>query len=373
MTTSTPTGRTPVFLRDPAQLLAAVPYVLGFRPGNSVVLIGHRAPEGCHLGLVLHAELPARQDRARQARALAPRFTTAPHTGVTLAVIGGRRRSGGPPPHAGFVDELVDAFADVGLPVLHPLWAADIAEGARWGCYRAESCGGVLPEPSSTLAATVAIGNGTVVFDSRDELAALLAPRSPEALARRAETLSGLSEPPWPEATRVSHGTSAICAALGPGRGNEGPLDDETAIRLAAALTIPEVRDTCLAMAVPPGSHVARAAERLWLTMVRELPPPQRAEPATLLGYSAFMRGDGAFAGMALENALEAAPNHLLARLLSTVLDRGMPPEELLGLAMAAEELASAGSGPGCAPPRALDRTAERPRELSPERPGGPG
>src|SRR3954452_15452218 len=94
MTTATPAGRSPVDLRSPAQLLAALPYLIGFRPEKSVLLLGHRAPAGNRLGLALRGDLPRREDRARQARALAPKLAAEPHTGVTLVIIGGRRRSG---------------------------------------------------------------------------------------------------------------------------------------------------------------------------------------------------------------------------------------------------------------------------------------
>ncbi|WP_329049813.1 DUF4192 domain-containing protein [Amycolatopsis sp. NBC_01488] len=347
MTTSTPAGRPPVDLRSPAQLLAALPYLIGFRPANSVVLLGHR---GHRLGLVLRGDLPRPEDRARQALALPPRLALVPHTGVTLVVIGGGGRSpGGPPPHAGFVELLADVLGECGLPVLHAMWAADIAEAAPWACYTDPDCGGELPDPRSTVAAAVATGNGEVAFDSRDELEALLAPRSPEALARRAEALAGMSSLPWPDATCVSDAASVIRAAFERQRRGSGPPTDEEAVLLASAFTVPEIRDVCLGMAAPPHTPAAREAERLWLTLVRELPAPERAEPAALLGYTAFMRGDGAFAGMALENALEAKPNHVLAGLLTKVLKRGMPPEQLLGLALAADPTGL--SGFGLAPP----------------------
>jgi len=100
----------------------------------------------------------------------------------------------------------------------------------------------------------------------------------------------------------------------------------------------------------------AREAERLWLTLVQELPAPERAEAAVLLGYTAYLRGDGTFAGMALENALEAKPGHLLATLLATVLNRGFPPEQLLGLALAADPAGP--SGFGLLPPEIADSGA---------------
>ncbi len=329
------TATTPADLRNPAQLLAALPYLIGFRPEESVVLLGHRYP-GHRPGLVLRGDLPSREHRAHQAQAMAPRFTVGHHIGVTLAIVGGARSPGEPPPHKGFIDELERALGDAGLPVLHALWAPEITAGAPWACYRTEECAGALPDPSTTIVAAAATERGTVAFDSREELEGLLAPRSPEALARRADRLSRLTSAPRPEPTRVDDAASVVREAFLRQRRDEGPLTDEEAVSLANALRLPEIRDVCLAMAVPPGNASAREAERLWLTMVRELPPPHRAEPAALLGFTAYLRGDGAFAGMALDNALEAAPGHVLASLLRRVLDSGTPPEVIRGLAAAA-------------------------------------
>ncbi|MEQ0564587.1 DUF4192 domain-containing protein [Amycolatopsis sp. NEAU-NG30] len=341
MTTATPAGRSPADLRDPAQLLAALPYLLGFRPGKSVVALGHRIP-GDRLGLVLRADIPRREDRARQAQALAPRMAAGTHVGVTLVVVGGRRRSGSPPPHAGLVTKLTDALGDFALPVFHALWTPRITAGAPWACYTEPDCGGELPDPRATVAAAAATADGLVVFDSRESLAALLAPRSPEALTRRAALLAQAPSPPSP-----AEAASAVRAAFDRQLRGEGPPTDEQAVELATALTLPEVRDVCLAMAVPPGTAAAREAERLWLTLVRELPAPERAEPAALLGYAAYMRGNGAFAGMALDNALAADPGHLLATLLQQVLNRGTPPEVLRGLAeTAAADIAAFGLEP---------------------------
>ncbi len=349
MTASTTTGRTPVSLRDPAQLLAALPCVLGFRPGNSVVLIGHRPP-GTRVGLVLRADLPPKSLRRRQAEALAPRMAASPHTGVTVLVIGGRRRSDGPPPHSAFVDRLREALGDQGLPVLHALWTPEIAAGRPWQCYQDEHCGGTLPDPRATVAAAETARSGEVVFDSRDELEEMLTPSDPEAIGRRAERLAVLLEPPWPDADRVASAGAEIRTALERlSRGLGLPGTDDEIIRLACALEVKEIRDACLALAVPPGTAQARQADVLWLTLVRELPAPERAEPAALLAYSAFMHGGGAFAGMALENALDADPDHLLARLLAEAIAGGVSPERLRCLAdvPTLDELAPPGFSPG--------------------------
>ncbi len=348
VTASTATGPTPVSLRDPAQLLAALPCVLGFRPADSVVLIGHRPP-GTRMGLVLRADLPPKSWRRRQADALAPRMAASPHTGVTVIVVGGRRRQGCPPPHSGFVARLREAFGEYGLPVLHALWTPEIAKGEPWQCYQDQHCGGSLPDPQATVAAATTASGGDVVFDSRGELEEMLAPRDPEAIERRAEQLAVLLEPPWPDADRVAAAGAEIRTALARmDRGLGLPGTDDEVIRLACALEVKEIRDACLALAIPPGTAQARQAEVLWLTLVRELPAPERAEAATLLAYSAYACGSGAFAGMALENALEADPDHVLARSLAEALHAGVPPKELHRLAVSTlDELVPPGFSSG--------------------------
>jgi hypothetical protein len=84
-------------------------------------------------------------------------------------------------------------------------------------------------------------------------------------------------------------------------------------------------------------------AERLWLALVRATPAPERAEPAAFLALTAYMRGDGALAGLALDEAPHACPDHSLSALLRAALAAGLPPEVLGGVARdAAERTATA-------------------------------
>ncbi|MDT8914250.1 DUF4192 domain-containing protein [Amycolatopsis sp. PS_44_ISF1] len=347
MTTSTPPGSARPVLTDPAQLIAALPYLLGFTPTDSLVLLGHRPP-GTGIGLVLRADLPPQDLFAYQADALAPRFRAAAHIGVTAVVVGGHAGPDGRPPFAAFVTQLQRALAEQDLRLLHPLWTAAIEEDAPWSCYRDEECGGLLPDPRGTVIAAATTRAGLVSFPSREHVAALLEPRSPEAIVRRTALLGRLEGPPGATEDLVSAATAEVRAAFERRRSGVEYIDDEQAVRLAHALTIKPVRDACLALASPPGTEVALDAEALWLSLVQELPPPHRAEPASLLAYTALLRGEGALAGMALENALEASPGHLVARLLYAAWNRGIDPARLGGLGARSEVdlgLEDAGAG----------------------------
>jgi hypothetical protein len=186
-------------------------------------------------------------------------------------------------------------------------------------------------------AATVAAG--AVTFASREELAGLLTPDPAEALARRGRLLAAAdAEHPLDPATaalRVQRLGQLHAAAAG----GALVLDDAGVVEVASALCDHRVRDGCLAWSVGAGGA---AAEQLWLALVRATPAPERAEPAALLACTAYLRGDGALAGLALEVALAACPEHALAGLLRAALDGGLPPDLLRSVARDAAAAAGA-------------------------------
>ncbi|MGW7531540.1 DUF4192 domain-containing protein [Amycolatopsis sp. NPDC054798] len=340
MTTSTPPGISRATLSNPADLIASLPYLLGFRPADSLVLLGHRVP-GTTIGLMLRADLPPREFQAEQADALIPRFADPDHNGVTAIIVGGSTAGGSAdengPPRREFVAELKRALSDHGLRLFHALWTPEVEAGAPWSCYLEPDCGGVLPDPQETVVAAATTEAGFVVFRSREELAAVLEPRSAEAISRRAGMLASAPEPLYSPGMSQSDvldaATTELREAFLRQRRGAGPPSDDQAVRLAHALTFNPVRDACLALAVPPHTSLTREAEEVWLTLVRELPPPHRAEAALHLGYTALMRGEGALAGMALANAVEADPGHVVAQLLQAAWNIGTDPSKLTGLA----------------------------------------
>jgi hypothetical protein len=73
----------------------------------------------------------------------------------------------------------------------------------------------------------------------------------------------------------------------------------------------------------------AAAAELLWTECTSRVPEPLDAAPATLLAVSAWLRGDGAMARIALDRALDSQPDYALAGLLSQGMDAGLGPRDL--------------------------------------------
>ena len=99
--------------------------------------------------------------------------------------------------------------------------------------------------------------------------------------------------------------------------------------RLLCGLRDHAVRDRALALAL---GEDAAAAETLWTECTRRAPAPLDATPATLLAVSAWLRGDGAMANVALDRALAGDPGYSLAGLLASALARCVPPAQIRAL-----------------------------------------
>lgn len=344
MTTSSTTRPdlgTPVDLRRADRLIASVPYLLGFTPANSLVLLVH-APDGpkTHtIGHVMRVDLPD----AGSVPELVP-LLRAPLSGaaaVTVVLVGGDPTGDGPA-HRDVMAALAAVMTDIGVPINHALWTPEIRLGARWGCYGDEACRGELPDPAASTMAAVTTHAGQLTYPSREAMERALDPDTDQALARRAALLelaaSRDEATPADRDEEIAHACGLVrdtVARFRSGRsaGTSPVLSDREIVELARALSHHEVRDLAFGACWPPRTDLAAAAEQLWTVLVRGVPAPERAEPASLLAYTAYLRGDGPVAGVAVAKALEARPGHTLAKLLDQALAHAVPPETMARLA----------------------------------------
>lgn len=330
---------TRIRLTDPGELIAAVPHLIGFHPRDSLVVI---ALDGHRVGMTLRGDVvPPGQEELLAAQLVGP-LLHQPLTAVVLLVVGGQPGWDGTPPQRPLVDTVDDVLAAEGIRVQHALWAASTSPGVPWSCYDELGCAGTVADPAASPMAAASVAAGSVTFASREELAGLLTPDPAPALARRARLIDAAdADHPLSAATaaRMAGRLAALHAAAGSG---DLGLDDAAVAEVASALCDHRVRDACLSWSAGDG---AAAAELLWLALVRATPEPVRAEPAALLGCTAYLRGDGALAGVALDVALAACPEHALAALLRVALDGGLPPDLLRTVARDAAAAAEAALG----------------------------
>lgn len=314
-------------LSDPAELIAAVPHLLGFHPHDSVVLL---ALHGKRLGLTLRADLVDDAQAPQLAEQLLLPIARQRPTGVALIVIGGDLTPDDDPPHRALVDVLDDMLTSAGLPLVHAAWTAQTTGGAPWRCYDDPLCAGTVSDPGASPLAAATVAAGAVTFGSREEMVALLAGEDPATLQRRSVLLDAADADHPMSSALVAQRFAQLRELHRAAAAGNVALSDKVVTEVASALCDHRVRDACLPWCSGPG---AVAAERLWMALVRATPAPERAEPAALLALVAYLRGDGALAGVALDAALQACPQHSLSGLLRAALDGGLPPEVLRSVA----------------------------------------
>lgn len=317
-----------VVLSNPADLIAAVPHLFGFRPERSLVVLAD-AVRGKKIERSLRCDLPSADQLELCVRSVVQAITTGRLSTVVVIVVG----DGADPadlPHAPLLAALRRELAARRVAVTDAFWVPAIEQGARWRCYDHEEHTGVLPDPKCSVLAAYSARDGHVAYDSREEMARLLAPDADALRAQRGMLIDGLVvRGTW----SVERGADAVRRGLRAAGSGMLVLSDELIAHLGLALTDVRVRDACLATARPAEDGLAAAAERLWQALTRALPDPERAEAAVLAGFAAYCRGDGALASIAVHLALEVNPAHVLGALLDRALRASLPPEQLRGLA----------------------------------------
>lgn len=304
-----------VKLTDAGALIAAIPSLMGFHPANSFLVV--TLLKGGLVGTTVRVDLPPPELHAAVVgRVLRPVRQAHAETAVVLVVCADPG-----PGHVDLVRQTVAGITDAGMPVLHALWTPAAVGGAPWHCYLHDDCEGEVPDPTSTECAAAMALAGLVTFESREDLVMLFEPPDPERMIRLSGVLDVTSKADrTPSVTHLSVVRAAVeSGAL--------PCTDEEFVRLAMALSDYRVRDACLGFILD--ATVAPVAEKLWLELARCLPPPERAEAAALLAVSAYLRGDGAMANVALEQARASLPDHSLAGLLQGAVDYGFPVAQM--------------------------------------------
>lgn len=345
----------PLHIDDPGALIAATPAMLGFVPARSLVLICLIGGPQYTVNAVLRhdlswADAEAGDGSGHEMTPVLERFSefcAQEDIEAAIALViddetdvdrdgGGIGDAGAAQRHRWLAADLGESLERVGTELRGAHQVARIAEGQWWTDLGRDPQGGTVPDPAESPVTAAHVYGGRVIRSDRSELEELVSPGSDlrrEALAelidrakdrvRLARELGGLSA----SRKELEFVLSRVADE------SDESLDAEELVEIALALTNPAVRDCLFALAL--GDH-ADAAERLWLTLTRVLPDFERAEAATLVAFSAYVRGDGPLAGVALDAALHADPLNRMAGLLDDALQRGIRPERIRELAYTA-------------------------------------
>ncbi|GAA2561477.1 DUF4192 domain-containing protein [Mycolicibacterium diernhoferi] len=314
----------------PASLIAALPAVLGFVPEHSlaVVTVDNAGP-GAELGAVMRVDLSA--GLAENTDHLAEVVGAGGPEGAIAVIIDefGSECEACGTDHLELADALARSLAEEGVDLFAVLVVDRVAAGGRWFC--ADGCGanGVVDDPEASPLAAAAVLDGRRLYRRRADLQEIIAVTDSDRSERLAQTIAGHArfEPTAAQVRETAHLAMVVAARLADGT---EPADAEL-VRLARGLSDPRVRDILYALAV---GAAAADAEALWAMMARVLPEPARPDVLVLLAFSAYARGDGPLAGIALEAALQLDPRHRMAAMLDSALQSGMRPEQIRGMAL---------------------------------------
>jgi len=318
-----PDGRVRLTARRPADLLAAVPFLLGFHPEESLVALLLQA------GRVL---LTARYDLADGPDAgVADLVEQHAPSGVVLVAYCADAARGRAALQA-VADQLDRSRRESRVELVDLL----LVDGRRWwslactsGCCPAE---GSPYEPGEHPLSAEAVWAGLV---ARPDRAAVVA------------TVAGPPEGDWPGlrrsarriAARLERGTRtdrqdalgrAVVAALprldaaddDRAAGLDG-LAADTCLELALLVRDTLVRDVACALVT---REDARRHLALWQEVLARTPPELAAAPLCLVGVAAWAGGNGTLLNACCERLGELDPAYPMGRLLTDVSRRALPP-----------------------------------------------
>jgi hypothetical protein len=299
-------------VRRPDELLAMIPYLIGFHPDESLVAVYVRSGR---VILTTRSDLPEQPSAdavAEQIDALAKR-----EKADALALVA---YSAAALPAHRLLTRLMDQLGG------HRLTDVLYVGHARWWSLTCgdECCpleGTPLDLTSHPLSAAAVLA-GLGARASRRELEEAVSgpaivdmPRL-EALA---ETLLGELEQldDADQLVRLTAGT--IAAAMT----DPDAVDERNSLRLGLLVMDLHLRDLAWSLISPATAddHV-----RLWGAVVARIPPRFAAAPLCLLGMAAWVGGAGALLNCCCERLAEVAPDYSMGRLLTEISAQALPP-----------------------------------------------
>jgi hypothetical protein len=300
--------------------------LFGFVPHDSLVLVPIVAQSDAPpaLGPAMRVDLAAaEQDPASGIKHWLTQLSDLPVLAVTGIVVCHRTEKQDSLPVCSTVDTIIEILRQRGVPSLEVIHLPEFAVGARWRSYVHVDRTGILPDPTTTVAAAANTVAGFTVAASREDLAARYTPAGDAdrdrlrpliaAAIRQAE--DDQSEPAAAR-DRIARADAAVraseCGVL--------PDDDSVIADLAATFTTLEFRD---AMLVEADNEPSVGAERLALHLWRLTPEPAASHLIAIIAVHAYRHGDGAGARIALDAARTGTP---LVGMLSACFARGIDP-----------------------------------------------
>jgi Domain of unknown function (DUF4192) len=312
-------------ISSPAELIAAVPYLLGFHPSDSVTVVAFRRGRVHFAG---RHDLPSPDGDDDDARTAAAHLAAVvAREGADGAVVIGY---GAPERVTPAVLRAAEALRRVAVPVFDVL---RVTAGRFWSylCDGDDECpadGWPCPPEHSAIAAAATYA-GHVALPDREAVVTQLAPvegaeraAMVAATARARERLSAIADHDAGRLDRVLRrsGRAAVRDAERRYRSG-GRLSDDEVAWLGIVLADVAVRDYAWERI-----GLDQWQLTLWTDVLRRVEAAYVPAPASLLGFAAWRGGVGALAWAAVERALAQDPAYGMAQTLRAILTYAVSP-----------------------------------------------
>ncbi|OZC55441.1 hypothetical protein CH267_12690 [Rhodococcus sp. 06-621-2] len=318
-------AQTDLRITSASGILAALPAMIGFTPHNSIVtiLLASETARKTFVRAVI------RSDAADGAAPAADIAVAASRQGVDAAILVAVADAGHTVSALQAVDGIRDYLKDAGIEVHRALHTFELTAGALFSDLDT-SDGGIIPDPASSEVAAAQVLSGRAIESDRTavEHRFVQGEEIPESVGLRAAALLG---------DDFLAATFEELAATVYAR----EIPSETIVsRVGITLSRSplDVRDAYLRLAIYSEQHALEAMTHI----ARGLRGTARAQALTIAAYFAYLGGDGAAAGIAIDAARRAADNvgaevPSFTTLLDRALRAGLEPENLRELIPSAE------------------------------------
>jgi len=317
LTPDTPAGldtsRPRLRARGAPDLLALVPFQLGFHPAESLVTVLVRSGR---VVLTARLDLPPPEAAAETAGYLSDLIRQ--HR-IGEIVLFAYAADPGPARQllSGLLEELPAGLVNEALYVDGSRWWSLTCDGP---CCPVE---GTPYEVASHPLAAAAVYAGMTARADRGELAALVS-GPPAAEVARLTALTDTVLDQLDALDDLRRSARMLESTLRAGVEQPACLTERVCIELALLVTDLQLRDLAWAMINPDD---ADEHAQVWAQVVNQVPPTVSAAPLALLGMAAWIGGNGALQNCCCEELDRLHPAYSMGRLLSSISDRALSPE----------------------------------------------
>ena len=311
-------------LTSPHDLLAAIPFLVGFKPENSIILISIKEES---VSMAMRIDFPDSLDDAQTATLMGHLIRDRAEAVLSIYYLPDRVNGSD-----SVISSLTQAIEKENLVLRESI----VVSSGRWRsllCQDQECCpdeGSPMPDLHDSRIAAEQVASGKPLpFDTIDELVASIS-----ALDEDIELIEFINQvekidyegDPLPQ---QREGAEAIVDFIADFQA-EGLCRDKKLIALVLVRLLDlQVRDFALGSVTEDSLHTYFSA---WRWLMRIAPQGYVAPVATLFAAVAYERGDGALAQRALDRVEADNPDYAMLRLFREVFSRGWSPDNFAAM-----------------------------------------